>query len=206
MKKLLLTLFAVFIISANAMAFNIYIDAYGAYVGCESAENQLGGGGGLFFGINKNFSLGMKFNQTFMLTYDRERFTSNYSDMMFNGGLEYNLQLGETPLFWSSYAGLGIERIDIRKQRQAGGELNFSEMGFAFAVMTGIRWDFHSHIALFGYVGFHMPFFANGTIPNPSAFPPTYFGGLKDWTVYGLTAQIGVRFAIWNNKPIDEQY
>ena len=201
MKKILLTLSAVFFISINAMAFNIYIDGFGAYVGAESANNQLGGGGSLFFGINKNFSAGMKFSQTSYTALDELKLMIFSSDMMINGGIEYNLQIGSIPLFWSSYLGFGMEQISVRKSYKdtippyAPRDIYYNDMGFAIAISTGIRWDFHPHIAIFLNVGFHAPFFGN-----------TGPGGLKDWTVSGLTSQVGIRFAIWNNKPIDEQY
>jgi hypothetical protein len=213
LKKLLLTLSAVFLISINAMAFNIYIEGFGTYVGNAQAENQFGGGGGLFFGINKNFSIGLKGSATSLITYDAEKFAYTFSDTMFLGGLEYNFQIAGLPLFWSSFLGFGFEMIYVNipyKEYLPGPpwivnrNMTYNDMGFSVGITTGIRWDFHSHIALFANVGFHMPFFNNPNIPNPSN---NYMsGGLKGWSIYGLIAQVGVRFAFWNNKPIDEQY
>ncbi len=195
MKKIILTLIAVFFISINAMAFNIYLEGFGTYVGNYQAENQFGGGGSLFFGINKNFSIGWKGSQTSCTTIDYFKLTYSFSDMMQVGGLEYNFQIADLPLFWSSFLGFGFESIQVNLPNN-GGKFNYNDMGFTIAISTGIRWDFHPHMALFGNVGFHFPIFTRLQSD----------GGLKGWNIYGLTAEIGVRFAFWNNKPIDEQY
>lgn len=192
MKKIILTLIAVFTISINAMAFNIYIEGFGTYIGNYQAENQFGGGGGIFFGINQNFSIGIKGSYTTLTTFDSFKLKYNFDDKMILGGLQYNFQIANLPLFWSSFLGVGVEMMNITIPYMPG----LSDMGPSIAINTGIRWDFHPHIAIFGNVGFHLPIF--NRLQSD--------GGLKGWNIYGLTAEIGVRFAFWNNKPIDEQY
>ncbi len=178
---------------------NIYIDGMGAFTQASDAKNQFGGGGSLLYQVSDDFNFFIKniFNQRKIEneTVTGESYYDKYRYFMHLAGLEYLYNINKLPLFWKSSLGIGAGSATIQTDFNSISRkylVDKDDTGLCIAFWTGAMYVFTQSISVYMDIGFHKTFF---------------FDELKDESIIGFQAILGVRFTLWGiNKSIYSEY
>ena len=170
-----------FLFSSSAFALNnIYIDAGGIYINNNDMGRHIGGGFGIGYNLVDNFNIIHR--QSYSEADDIAGIPHLY--ITFSFGLDY------TWFFWNRFGLRGGFLAGIVHLENTG-PAGLSDIGFNATVFTGIQFHIKQYLAVFIDVGFHYDYFSE-TFSN--------------FSIYGETVLVGLRFTIGRNKRISDGY
>ncbi|HOO72899.1 MAG TPA: hypothetical protein PK926_14175 [Spirochaetota bacterium] len=190
MRKILVTLSFVLMISVSAMA-NVYLDVYGTFLTSGDAEYQYGAGGALGVDFVPDISFIYRGMYAFS-TFDGDTLKEKkYGYMLQMLGVEYNYPVPKAYMGWKSSVMIGISELSIEEKKGSLDPANPTdsrtrkEMGFTVGIWTGVKFDVSQHVAPFIDLGYHYSFFS---------------GSLEDELIHGVHLMFGVRFTLWKKS------
>jgi len=190
LKKILAAVFLLFIFSSVSYA-SVFMDLGGSYVMAGDAKNQYGATGTLGFSIHKDASFIAKSTYSTVTENQGDPDEVKYTHFTNLFGFEYTPYipvLERYRLSWKSMALFGISQTEIDDSSTGDSS---SEMGPAFAILTGIKFDATQTLAPFINIGYHYSM---------------YRKDLKDLSIQGFQAEIGIRFYFTGNKSYSDRY
>ena len=180
----------IFFIFISASHANIYVDANGALTQTIDAENQIGGGGGIFFDVRRDVNIFFRsiFN-TRILHYGSDN-EVQYEYHINLVGIEYLYNIYNMPLYWKSSIAMGIGNTNIDFKDNT--IQDSSDDGFCIAAWTGLEYVATQHLSPFIDIGIHKSF---------------YTKELKNSNIMGAQILIGIRITVYGkNRSILSDY
>lgn len=189
MNKILLIVVVLFLSISTSFA-TIFLDGAGAFVGTGDAKNQLGLATGLGYNLNPNINLLFRFNYSFVTKDSNDPvLETEYTHNIFAGGVEYQTKI--SPKYHLDFIGgllVGFSQTKISPKSASEQD----DSGLSLQPYVGVVYDVTQRISPFVELGYHKSF---------------YSSKLKDSSIGGVTAYVGVRFSIYGiNRDLSSDY
>ena len=190
MKKLFLILSIIFMsVTSSFAAF--YVDLYGAFVGLDDLENQLGFGGGFGFSITDYLNVAARIVHTEKTVDANTTDEMNYSNESFLIGLEYIPKIPAIERYQLSWhvtllGGMSDSSVDGNGITGGG-----DDMGVAISFWTGPHFDLTQYVSFFAEFGYNYN---------------VHSGEFEDASVQGFQAMVGIRCTLFGSRDYSEGY
>ena len=179
----------------SAAKANTGAEIYAANVNISDAKNQYGCGISIITDINRNIRAAAR--GIYTIYPDERSFMGSDYDVEYSYytallGVEYDPPvdfLSVRKLHWRNSVYCGYSHTEVKVKDLEDAEADDS--GIAFALNTGMGYDYTQHMQFFIEFGWHQSF---------------YRDEFKDSKIYGGEVLAGVRFALFDIKRLEDDY
>jgi len=190
LKNIFLALISVFIFSSVSYA-SVFMDLNGAYVMTGDAETQYGGGGAFGFSIAPDLSLLAKGTYSTVTKNLGDPDEMEYKHWTSLFGFEYTPIIPFLERYRLSWKSMFLAGLSSTEVSDTLNNEDYSDTGFAMAIMTGIKYDATQNISPFINIGYHYSM---------------YWKDMEDASINGFQAEIGVRFYFTGSRSYSDRY
>jgi len=182
LRRIIMLSFILFIFNQSASA-DTGVELFLANVNIQDAKTQYGGGCSVMTGIGQD--LWILVRGTYTVYYDERtvwdtKYDITYSHFTCLAGIEYEPPVDtfvKYRLHWRNTVCMGFSSTEVEVDN---GEKHSSagDSGFAYAVNTGLGYDYSQLIQFFAEAGWHQSLY-NGELNNSDIFGFQFFAGVR---------------------------